>query len=135
MIGGGKKYIFPETRAQALSNAVSLVAILLLSAEFFDFEDFGPRSVGIIHPCGSNESISRPKCDRMRKKFIFPESRAQIRSNAVSLVPILLLRAEFFDFEDLSIELAVLLTIIRNLYYPFKLNFQQLKLSNACDIV
>ena len=80
-----------------LSNAVSFTPILLLSAEIFEIEESVRLQGGIIHPCGSNQSISRPKCDRMRKNFIFPETRAQILSNAVSLVRILFLRAEFFE--------------------------------------
>ena len=99
-----------------LSNTVSFIPILLLSAEIFEIEESVRLQGGIIHPCGSNQSISRPKCDRMRENFIFPENRAQILSNAVSLVPILLLSAGFFDFEDFGIELAVLFQIIRNVY-------------------
>ena len=38
VIGEEKNLIFPETRQKMLSNAVSLVPILLLSAEIFAFE-------------------------------------------------------------------------------------------------
>ena len=82
-----------------LSNAVSFAPILLLSAEIFESEETENSKRGIIHPCGSNQSISRPKCDRISKKKI-PETRQKMLSNAVSLVPILLLSAEIFESEE-----------------------------------
>ena len=85
-----------------LSNTVSFIPILLLSAEIFEIEESVRLQGGIIHPCGSNQSISRPKYDRMRKFFIFPETRQEMLSNAVSFIMILLLSAEIFEIKDFS---------------------------------